>query len=66
MDDTDCMACNWQEATETCELVEAHTTPVSAQGYKSYTSKLNIGTERERERAEEEEDKKRRKTKKKR
>ena len=37
----DCMACNWKESTGTCELVDSHSTPDSAQGYTVYTSKYN-------------------------
>ena len=34
---TSCNACNWHEATRTCELLGAHDTPVAAAGYTAFT-----------------------------
>ena len=34
-----CLACNWHEATRTCELLGAHDTPVAAPGYTALMSK---------------------------
>ena len=34
-----CMASNWQEANRTCELLDAHGTPVAAAGYTLLTRK---------------------------
>lgn len=34
-----CMGCNWEEATGTCQLVAAHTTTEVVSGYTMYTRK---------------------------
>ena len=39
---TECMGCNWHEATRACELFGAHAAPVVAPGFTALTREYNV------------------------